>query len=117
MLPDWLIWAAKDSDGKWHGFEYTPTIRDDGYWGAEGRKMFLVQDDNRDGWENSLTNIMPKKTNAHGMWSEYLGVELDAFDVAAMQIIAELEGGGNRVERLLAMKRIAEIASRFIGWK
>jgi len=113
MLPDWLIWAAKDSDGKWHGFEYTPTIRDDGYWDSEGRKTFLVQDGSSEGWEKSLTNIKPRRTNAHGVLSEYLGLDIDEYHVTAMQIMIELDCSDSRVERLLAMRRIAEIASQY----
>jgi hypothetical protein len=57
VLPDWVKWIAKDSNGVWWGYSVEPLRNDSGWYENEVGDYIRLQEDNSDGWQTSLRKI------------------------------------------------------------
>ena len=57
VLPDWVNWIAKDSNGVWWGYSVEPLRNDSGWYENEVGDYIRLREDDSDGWQTSLRKI------------------------------------------------------------
>ena len=57
-IPEWVNWAAQDSNGNWWGYEIEPLRHENGWYENElGRYVLIATRTENDNWRNNLIKI------------------------------------------------------------